>query len=170
MQKHIYWCFQLKHKSHISITECGYDKLTYFWFQNTLIISNGVTIWNFRYDAFRIQNTWRIFVQIDVPVSENNVSNAILIQCKREVPRDVRNSTMLTFSSPTNAKQKREKWRDLTQSYDKSPYTKRKLQKADNTKRQQKLSLHNDLGRSVGVTAATKLVWLKRFTRSQPSH
>ena len=39
----------------------------------------------------------------------------------------------------------REKGRDLTKSYDKSPYTHRKIQKQrDNTKRHQKLRLHND--------------------------
>ena len=51
------------------------------------------------------------------------------------------------------------KGRDLTQSYDKSPYTHRKIQKASlqNTKTSPKTSitqqLRTDLGRSVGVTA-----------------
>ena len=41
----------------------------------------------------------------------------------------------------------REKGRDLTQSFDKSPYTDRKIQKQrDNTKRHQNLRLHNDCG------------------------
>ena len=30
--------------------------------------------------------------------------------------------------------------------------------------------LQTDLGRSVGVTAVTPLVWLNRFTSAQPSH
>ena len=30
--------------------------------------------------------------------------------------------------------------------------------------------LRTDLGRSVGLTAVTPLVWLNRFTRTQPSH
>ena len=30
--------------------------------------------------------------------------------------------------------------------------------------------LRTDLGRSVGVTAVTQLVWLNRFTIDQPSH
>ena len=30
--------------------------------------------------------------------------------------------------------------------------------------------LRTDLGRSVGVAAVTKLVWLNRFTSAQPSH
>ena len=30
--------------------------------------------------------------------------------------------------------------------------------------------LRTDLGRSVGVTAVTPLVWLNRFTSAQPSH
>ena len=42
----------------------------------------------------------------------------------------------------------REKEGDLTQSYDKTPYTNRKIRKPkDNThKRHQKLRLHNDCG------------------------
>ena len=43
----------------------------------------------------------------------------------------------------------------------------------DNTKTPSKLSitqrLRTDLGRSVGVTIATQLVWLNRFTGSQTS-
>ena len=70
----------------------------------------------------------------------------------------------------------REKGRDLTQSYDKSPCTDRKIKKAqrDNTKTPPKTSitqrLRTDLRRSVGVTIATQLVLLNRFTGSQPSH
>ena len=30
--------------------------------------------------------------------------------------------------------------------------------------------LQTDLGRSVGVTTATQLVWLNQFTGTQPSH
>ena len=59
----------------------------------------------------------------------------------------------------------REKGRDLTQSYDKSPYTNR-----NNTTMPPKTlitqRLRTDLGRSVGVTTATLLVWLNRFTGS----
>ena len=44
----------------------------------------------------------------------------------------------------------------------------------DNTKTPQKTSitqrLRTDLGPSVGVTIATQLMWLNRFTGSQPSH
>ena len=53
----------------------------------------------------------------------------------------------------------REKGRDLTKSYDKIPYTHRKIQKASwqHTKTPTKTSttqpLRTDLGRSVGVTA-----------------
>ena len=70
---------------------------------------------------------------------------------------------------------KREKGRDLIQSYDKSPYTGRKIQKQrDNTKTPTKTSithqLRTDLGRSVGVTIANQLVWLNRFTGSQLLH
>ena len=70
---------------------------------------------------------------------------------------------------------RREKDRDLTQSCDKSPYNDRKIQKKqrDNTKTPPKTSitqrLRTDLGRLVLVTT-TQLVWLNRFTGSQPSH
>ena len=83
-----------------------------------------------------------------------------------------------TSSLNINKIEIREKERDLTQSYDKSPYTDRKIKKKkqqrDNTKTPTKTSitqrLRNDLGRSVGVTIATQLVWLNRFTGSQPPH
>ena len=69
----------------------------------------------------------------------------------------------------------KEKQRDLTLSYDKSPYTHRKIQKATRqNKSPPKTSitqrLRTDLGRSVGVTIATQLVWLNQFKGSQPSH
>ena len=58
----------------------------------------------------------------------------------------------------------------LTQSYEKAPTPAGKLKKSDNTKRPLKTSitqrLRTDLGRSVGVTTATQLVWLNRFTGS----
>ena len=71
-----------------------------------------------------------------------------------------------------------EKGRDLTQSYDKRPYTHRKIHKKkpqrDNIKTPQITSitqrLLTDLGRSVGVTAVTPLMWLNWFTSAQPSH
>ena len=58
-----------------------------------------------------------------------------------------------------------EKGRDLTQSYDKSPYTNRNVKRAVTTqttpqKSSIKQRLRTDLGRSVGVTTATQLVWL----------
>ena len=61
----------------------------------------------------------------------------------------------------------------MTQSYDKRPNTHRKLQ---NVKLQHKNAtsitqrLRADLGRSVGITTATKLVLLKRFMGSKPSN
>ena len=66
------------------------------------------------------------------------------------------------------------KGRDLTQSYDKNPYTDRTIQKAtwqhkNATKTSITQRLRTELGRSVGVTIATQLVWL-RFTGSKPSH
>ena len=49
----------------------------------------------------------------------------------------------------------REKGRDLTQSYDKAPIP---------TEQHKKQRFHNDLGQSVGVATATRLVWFNRFT------
>ena len=54
----------------------------------------------------------------------------------------------------------------MNQSYDKSPYTHRKIQKAtwqhkNATKTSITQRLRADLGRSDGVTIATQLVWLK---------
>ena len=54
-----------------------------------------------------------------------------------------------------------------------TPTEKSKKQR-DNTKTPPKTSitqrLRTDLGRSVGETTATQLVWLNRLTGSQPSH
>ena len=54
-----------------------------------------------------------------------------------------------------------------------TPAEKSKKQR-DNTKTQSKASitqpLQTNLGRSVGVTTGTQLVWLNRLTESQPSH
>ena len=53
-----------------------------------------------------------------------------------------------------------------------APREKSKKQR-DNTNTPPKLRLHNDLsflGRSVGVTTASQLVWLNRLTGSQPAH
>ena len=47
-------------------------------------------------------------------------------------------------------------------------------EQSDNTNNTTKSSitqrLQTDLGRSVGVTTATQLVWLNRFMSAQPSH
>ena len=55
----------------------------------------------------------------------------------------------------------REKGRDLTQSYDKTPTCTEKSRKRDNIKMQPKTSIaqrfRTDLGRSVEVTIATQL-------------
>ena len=66
--------------------------------------------------------------------------------------------------------------RDLTQSCDKknpTPTEQSKKQR-DNIKPPPKTLttqlLRTDLGRSVGVTAVTQLVWLNRFTSTKPSH
>ena len=65
----------------------------------------------------------------------------------------------------------REKGRDLTQSYDKSPTpTEKSKKQRDNTKTPPKTSiiqrLQTDLGRSVEVMIATQLVWLNWFKGS----
>ena len=83
-----------------------------------------------------------------------------------------RRQWVLNFAHLQPCKRKR---RDLTQSYDKSPYTDRKSKKQrDNTKTPPETSitqrLQTDLGRSVWVTVATQLVQLNRFTGYQPSH
>ena len=69
----------------------------------------------------------------------------------------------------------KDKGRDLTQSYDKSPYTDRKIQKStwkhkNATKNSITQRLRTDLGQSVVVTIDTQLVWLNRLTGSQSSH
>ena len=64
----------------------------------------------------------------------------------------------------------RQKGGDLTQSYDKSPYTHGNVKRGkwQHKQRHKKSSikqrLRTDLGRSVGVTTATQLVWFTRFT------
>ena len=70
---------------------------------------------------------------------------------------------------------RRKKGRDLTQSYEKRPYTHREIQKATRQhKTPPKTSitqrLRTDLGRSVGVTPVTQMVWLNQFSSAQPSH
>ena len=70
----------------------------------------------------------------------------------------------------------REKGRDLTQSYDKSPYTNRNVKRAKwqhkptPQKSSIKQRLRTDLGRSVGVTTATKLVWLTGLRAHLPTN
>ena len=65
--------------------------------------------------------------------------------------------------------------RDLSQSYNKKPYTHRKIQKATSqhknaTKPSITQRFRNDFGRSVGVSTAIQLMWLNRFTEFKPSH
>ena len=69
----------------------------------------------------------------------------------------------------------REKGRDLTKSYDKSPYTHRKILKATrHHKTPPKASIaqrmRTNLGRSVQVRTATQLVWSNWSMSAQPSH
>ena len=75
---------------------------------------------------------------------------------------------MLSISHCKNLKliiKLRQKGGDLTQSYDKSPYTHGNVKRAVTTqttpqKSSIKQRLRTDLGRSVGVTTVTQLVWL----------
>ena len=70
----------------------------------------------------------------------------------------------------------REKGRYLTQSYDKSPYTNRNVKRAKWQHKQRhkkgsiKQRLRTDLGRSVGVTKATQLVWLTGLRAHLPTN
>ena len=63
---------------------------------------------------------------------------------------------------------------NLTQSFDKTPMpTEKSKKQRDNINATKTLitqRLQTDLGRSVGVTAVTPLVWLNRCTSAQPSH
>ena len=68
-----------------------------------------------------------------------------------------------------------EKGKDLTQSFDKTPFPRIKFHKAtwqhnNATKNFNYTTIGADLGRSVGLTTATKLVWLNLFMGSQTSH
>ena len=84
------------------------------------------------------------------------------------------------IKTPKNPKRKkrytyRQKGGDLTQSYDKSPYKNRNVKRAsDNTNNATKSSikqrLRTDLGRSVGVTQATQLVWLTGLRAHLPTN
>ena len=78
----------------------------------------------------------------------------------------------LSDAISVDAKASTQQGRDLTHSYDKSPYTHRKIYKATwQHKNATKLIFHNDwLGRSGGATTATPVVWLNRFTSAQLSH
>ena len=68
----------------------------------------------------------------------------------------------------------REKGRDLTPVTKTPTPTEQSKKQRDNIKTPPKTLitqlLRTDLGRSVGVTAVTQLVWLNRFTSAQPSH
>ena len=66
----------------------------------------------------------------------------------------------------------RDKGRDLTQSYDKSPFTYRKKKPKSNVTTYKTTPnpsitqrFQTDLGQLIGVTAVTPLVWLNRYTR-----
>ena len=68
----------------------------------------------------------------------------------------------------------RENEGDLTQSYDKNPYTNRKFENNGQHKNATKTTitqrLRTNLGRSVEVATVIQLVWLNRLTGTQHSH
>ena len=75
--------------------------------------------------------------------------------------------TLLLTLLPNPGRFPREKGRDLTQSYDKIPYTNRNVKRATQTTPQKRSiteRLRTDLRRSVGVTMATHLLWLTWLT------
>ena len=83
--------------------------------------------------------------------------------------REKNRQTATIIQKETSTKMYRQKGGDLTQSYDKSPYTNGNVKRAVTTqptpqKSSIKQRLRTDLGRSVGVTTATQLVWLTWFT------
>ena len=85
--------------------------------------------------------------------------NSIIYQCRK----------LLRCFQINELINKDKKGGDLTQSYDKSPYTHGNVKRAVTTqttpqKSSIKQRLRTDLGRSVGVTTATQLVWLTWFT------
>ena len=82
----------------------------------------------------------------------------------------------ITSDMKTNTCEKKEEiWLNLMTN---TPTLTEKSKKRDNIKNATKNfdyttiadRLRTDLGRSVGGTAVTKLVWLNRFTSAQPSH
>ena len=81
-----------------------------------------------------------------------------------------RDSKLLRIPFTTTVMISTSRERDLTQSYDKSPYANRNVKRTNwqHKQRHKKVRLHSGcgptLGRSVGVTTATQLVLLTWFT------
>ena len=78
---------------------------------------------------------------------------------------------MITIFLPRGKEKKKEIWLNPMTT----PLYQQKIRKSkDNTQTPPKTSftqrLRTDLGRSVGVTTVIQLVWLNRFTGTQPSH
>ena len=63
---------------------------------------------------------------------------------------------------------------DLTQSYDNNPYINSEFENQWTAQKRHQNSitqrLRTDLGRSVGVPTVIQLLWLNRYTGTQPSH
>ena len=135
-------------------------------------------------------------VQTDGNIMENTFSISFAIKChvhsrskkfkiKPELPRNFTQKSTVEkclYACKSWCKRilrsqciARQKGGDLTQSYDKSPYTNRNVKRAsDNTNNATKSSikqrLRTDLGRSVGVTKATQLVWLTGLLAHLPTN
>ena len=112
----------------------------------------------FEYDKLMVKRLYTI-------ANENCTSQAKL-PCPSGEARSI-DSTDLVVS--------KDQKRGLTQSYDNSPDTNRKLKQKWQHKCATKTRFHNecmrtDLGWSVGATTATQLVWINWITGDQPSH
>ena len=130
-------------------------------------------------DIFRLFNFSvinQLYMSMQFPVSEifddSQLSCETYIVTRSKGHKLIR---IISFHQTVTFVIVREKGRDLTQSCDKSPYTHRTIQKAtwqhkNATKTLITQLLRTDLGRSVGVTAVTQLVWLNQFTSAKPSH
>ena len=85
----------------------------------------------------------------------------------------LRLTSCYVFKKTTGKRKKRKKERDLTQFYGKNPYAELSNVQSDNKTTPPKSSITQrlpaDLGRSVGITSVTQLVWLTSL-RAQPSH
>ena len=119
----------------------------------------------------KIQKNWCTVTM--APTIEHNGGHSRTLQTRGET-RCPGGVSVSWLASRTRHEFTREKGRDLTQSCDKNPYTHRTIQKAtwqhkNATKTLITQLLQTDLGRSVGVTTVTQLVWLNNQFTTQPN-